>query len=937
MKILKLLIIIGLVTSVTMIQAQQISGTQVTSPIVPNDLQDDYPTHVDSLGFGGYRVVPNLTARSNIKSSRKVVGMLVYVISENKIYQLSVLPDTWIELELGSLLYPEAGIPVSTGTSWGNSIIDNSNNWNTAYSWGDHSTQGYITASSIDILTNKSGSNSQWTNDEGYITSYTENDPVYTSSQASNITVTDITNLGNLSGVNTGDQDLSALSLKSNVLELDNLTSFTPDADYEPATKKYVDDVSGLSPLTTKGDLWAYSNQDARLPAGNDGQILLAASYLDEGLKWSDQVEQSSLLKSKLNIGENNTSLWLISPKAHYYNGNIYFCYNDYTANTRKVAKYDYTTGVWASTTWTQSSLLSTGATSQNRAHAAPTIFMDSDGYIHITYGGYQANYIRTVRSTNPDDISSFEAEVTIENTPSIAASSYPTIFQKGSTLICIYRGGDADSPVISRAISADNGDTWTNVIDITADYPYLQSRIDKNGRVHIAFHLKPSDNQNLYYLYSDDIENVSPTFKDITGTTVTIPATNSDALVFNSSIYDQCYLLGMDADNASNPHIFAYLSDATEANRLSYFSYRNSAWVEDTIELGNFSSWTVGAVQGDVQFKNDSSLYLMSEYIKNPNYGTYGKAEIKEWVSYDYGATWNFNQFITENTETTVANPLYVRESGEPMWFEGSNDYGIGKSVHIGYSPNSRFTSPVVYNSLPVAPNQTPTKDYQLATKKYVDDNAGGGGSLPIGSQGDMLYHNGTDWTTLGPGTSGEYLKTLGTGANPIWDTPAGGSSLWTSATNGIYYNSGNVSIGNTSPNATFDLVIGDGTQTTSTGRADFLISNAGLADFGIKNSTNNIEFSFTAATSGVNAVTRTGTYLLFQTLDAGSYVGMDAESGIDEIVAYDDEVTINTVLHLTPRASAPASPIKGTIYVNGSDNHIYFYNGTAWVQLDN
>jgi hypothetical protein len=69
-----------------------------------------------------------------------------------------------------------------------------------------------------------------------------ESDPVYTSSQAANITATDITNLGNLSGTNTGDQDLSTLALKSNVLEMDNTTTFTPDADYEPATKKYVDD-----------------------------------------------------------------------------------------------------------------------------------------------------------------------------------------------------------------------------------------------------------------------------------------------------------------------------------------------------------------------------------------------------------------------------------------------------------------------------------------------------------------------------------------------------------------------------------------------------------------------------------------------------------------------------------------------------------------------
>ena len=39
--------------------------------------------------------------------------------------------------------------------------------------------------------------------------------------------------------------DPSIYALKTNVLQLDNTTVFTPDADYEPATKKYVDDNSG--------------------------------------------------------------------------------------------------------------------------------------------------------------------------------------------------------------------------------------------------------------------------------------------------------------------------------------------------------------------------------------------------------------------------------------------------------------------------------------------------------------------------------------------------------------------------------------------------------------------------------------------------------------------------------------------------------------------
>lgn len=50
---------------------------------------------------------------------------------------------------------------------------------------------------------------SSLTNDSGYLTSYTETDPLFAASEAYNITSGDITNLSNLSGVNTGDQDLS--------------------------------------------------------------------------------------------------------------------------------------------------------------------------------------------------------------------------------------------------------------------------------------------------------------------------------------------------------------------------------------------------------------------------------------------------------------------------------------------------------------------------------------------------------------------------------------------------------------------------------------------------------------------------------------------------------------------------------------------------------
>lgn len=45
--------------------------------------------------------------------------------------------------------------------------------------------------------------------------------------------------------------------------------------------------------------------------------------------------------------------------------------------------------------------------------------------------------------------------------------------------------------------------------------------------------------------------------------------------------------------------------------------------------------------------------------------------------------------------------------------------------------------------------------------------------------SQGDILYYTGSAWTDLPAGTSGNFLKTQGASANPIWAAPAPSSEL--------------------------------------------------------------------------------------------------------------------------------------------------------------
>jgi hypothetical protein len=69
---------------------------------------------------------------------------------------------------INSMVYPSAGIAVSTGTAWGTSITDNSSNWNTAFGWGNHASAGYVPGArtlTINGTTFDLTSNRSWTID----------------------------------------------------------------------------------------------------------------------------------------------------------------------------------------------------------------------------------------------------------------------------------------------------------------------------------------------------------------------------------------------------------------------------------------------------------------------------------------------------------------------------------------------------------------------------------------------------------------------------------------------------------------------------------------------------------------------------------------------------------------------------------------------------
>lgn len=74
-----------------------IRGTvPVSGPLAPTDPSDNYPTHEDRFGIGGWRSVADAAERDSIPVTRRRAGMIVVVRSLGM--QMQVLADdlvTW--------------------------------------------------------------------------------------------------------------------------------------------------------------------------------------------------------------------------------------------------------------------------------------------------------------------------------------------------------------------------------------------------------------------------------------------------------------------------------------------------------------------------------------------------------------------------------------------------------------------------------------------------------------------------------------------------------------------------------------------------------------------------------------------------------------------------------------------------------------------------
>lgn len=118
----------------------------------------------------------------------------------------------------------------------------------------------------------------------------------------------------------------------------------------------------------------------------------------------------------------------------------------------------------------------------------------------------------------------------------------------------------------------------------------------------------------------------------------------------------------------------------------------------------------------------------------------------------------------------------------GKPNGLVGTDSDGFATLTHLGSGTPSGATVLKGDGTWAAVAGTGDVVGDDVATtvQNIVAYNAVGGKNITelTGTQGDVLYHNGTNWAKLAAGTSGDFLKTNGAGANPAWATAAGGAS---------------------------------------------------------------------------------------------------------------------------------------------------------------
>lgn len=130
---------------------------------------------------------------------------------------------------------------------------------------------------------------------------------------------------------------------------------------------------------------------------------------------------------------------------------------------------YDHATGTWSPTY----AVTEGEGTLQNDTHGGPSIGMDDQGYLHVSYDAHNlsnGNKIRHMVSVNPYDISAWRPHVLLQN----LSVTYPKLINHGGQMRRFMRrtNGTIHDLVWQSATPSNGSITWTAAVSSLVQWP---------------------------------------------------------------------------------------------------------------------------------------------------------------------------------------------------------------------------------------------------------------------------------------------------------------------------------------------------------------------------------------------------------------------------------------------------------------------------------
>jgi len=551
----------------------------------------------------------------------------------------------------------------------------------------------------------------------------TETDPVYAESQASNITASDITNLSNLSGTNTGDQDISGLAtqsaledtssaIRNDIPDVSGFISSETDPVYIAWDKSYndlinkptiTDTVAAVIDTTTQfvrtesqnlSDVLALSNDGNGLQIKNianptDNQDVVTKSYLDSYthgngddnnlVLWNKLGSETEVLNSE--IGENGE---LVGPGNNYEpakfgNGYVRTDVNSYIKFPSSVLEARRTSGTiefWVMPKVTNPVAFNYGAymlVGYSISGSDALAFVRwGDGITGLGISG-GVNFDGTIHKT-PEESQQFVA--TVGEAFHIALVWDVNGIDGTAETIRIYRGD---------SIIGTSTDTWDDNATTTYDHFYIGTGPDSQAyNKYIMDNIKVWNYAKTDYSDMDTEHQTAGLYTAGTGIDITnnvISATNEIQLFSVSAIGDTLYLSGgnwviIPGISAAQPQP---LTDY-DGNVYQTVTIGNQEWMAENLKVTHYPNGTaIPLVTDNTEWKN------LSDNNTDDAYCYYNNNTSNEINT--YGALYTWAAAMGDNAISSNTNPSGVQGVCPDGWHLPSDEEWKQLEMYLGMS----------------------------------------------------------------------------------------------------------------------------------------------------------------------------------------------------------------------------------------------------------